>query len=156
VQARQDKDFMSLRSLLCAACCVVSTVLAAGCATLGPGSRTAEQIVLERAQARLDALLERDWARAYPYLTPSYRAIVPRQRYGNQFQGPIQWEEAKAKSAKCEEKRCVVEVEIGARLLLPGHTDRVTSSQFEEIWVLEEGQWFKFESTLPSGGAPAS
>lgn len=143
-------------TLLALVCSLLSAALVAGCATVGPGSRTAEEIVLERAQARLDALLERDWARAYPYLTPSYRAIVPRQRYGNQFQGPIQWEAAKAKSAKCEDRRCVVEVEIAARLLLPGHSDRVTTSQFEETWVLEEGQWFKFEATLPSGGSPAS
>jgi uncharacterized protein YceK len=134
---------------------ILAAALAAGCATVGAGLNPAEEIVLERAQARLDALLERDWARAYPYLTPSYRAIVPRQRYGDQFQGPIKWESAKAQSAKCEEKRCVVKIEIAARLLLQGHADRVTTSYSEEVWVLEDGQWFKFETTLPSGGAPS-
>lgn len=146
----------SCRLYLAVVCFSLAAALAAGCATVGAGSKTAEEIVLERAQARLDALLERDWARAYPFLTPSYRALVPRQRYGNQFQGPIQWEQAKAASAKCEEKRCVVKVEVSARVLLQGHTDRVTTSHFEEVWILEEGQWFKFETTLPGGGAPAS
>jgi uncharacterized protein YceK len=124
---------------------VLAALFAGGCASIGAGTRTAEEVVLERAQARLDALRERNWAVAYPFLTPAYRAIVPQQRYASQFQGPIQWEAAKAKGAKCEEKRCLVDVEISFRLLLPRHSDRVTSTNFEEIWVLEDGQWFKFE-----------
>lgn len=126
-------------------CLVFAAVIVAGCATTGVGSPPAEEVVLERAQARLNAMLARDWAAAYPFMTPGYRAIVPQRRFGNQFQGPVQWEEAKAKDAKCEEKRCVVNVEVSFRLVLPGHMDRITSTNFEEIWVLEDGQWFKFE-----------
>jgi len=133
------------RSVLSAGLWVVAALLAGGCASIGMGTRTAEEVVLERAQTRLDALRERNWAAAYPFLTPAYRAIVPQQRYANQFQGPLQWEAAKAKGAKCEEKRCLVDVEISFRLLLPGHSDRVSSTNFEEVWVLEDGQWFKFE-----------
>lgn len=101
---------------------------------------------MERAQARWNALIERDWNTAYPYTTPSYRAIVPLKRYGNQFAGPLQWESAKAHSAKCEETRCTVQVEIGFRMLLPGHTNRLSSTFVDEVWVLEEGQWYKFET----------
>jgi uncharacterized protein YceK len=137
---------MSLRgSVLSAGLWLLTALLAAGCASTGVGTSPAEEVVLVRAQARLDALRERNWAAAYPFLTPAYRAIVPQQRYANQFQGPIQWEAAKAKGAKCEEKRCLVDVEISFRLLLPGHSDRVSSTNFEEVWVLEDGVWYKFE-----------
>jgi len=120
-------------------------VLVAGCASTGFSSKPAEEIVLSRAQARWDALVARDWATAYKFMVPAYRAIVPQERYGNQFQGPVKWESAKASSAKCEEKRCSVQVEVAFRALLPRQARHVSSTYVEEIWVLEEGQWFKFE-----------
>lgn len=119
---------------------------AAGCASIGAGYHAAEEIVLERAQARWNALVERDWNAAYPYTTPAYRAIVPLKRYGNQFTGPLQWESAKVHSATCEEARCTVRVEISFRMLLPGHTDRLSSTFVDEVWVLEEGSWYKYEA----------
>lgn len=99
----------------------------------------------QRAQARWNALLAGDWAAAYQYMTPAYRAIVPQQRYSNQFGGPASWQGATAKEAKCEETRCVVGIDVQFRLMLPGHSDRPMATHFEEIWVLEEGQWYKFD-----------
>jgi hypothetical protein len=133
------------RSAVVALIASLVTALAAGCASIGDAFLPTEEVVLKRAQARWDALVERDWNTAYPYMTPGYRAVVPLKRYGNQFSGPAQWESAKAKSAKCEETRCVVNVEITYRLLLPGHMKRVDSTHVEEVWVREEGQWYKFE-----------
>jgi hypothetical protein len=123
---------------------ITAAVTMAGCASLG-SSRSATEVVLERAQSRWDALLKRDWASAYGYLSSGYRATVPLDRYGSQFGGPMQWEAAKAQGAECEESRCVVMVEITFKLLLPGHRDRTSSTFVEEVWLLEEGQWYKFE-----------
>jgi hypothetical protein len=124
----------------------IAAALAAGCASLGASSRPAEQIVLERAQARWNALVERDFAAAYAFLTSGYRAVVPLQTYRRQSTGPAQWEGAKAQSAKCEAARCIVSVEITFRLGLPGHADRVQTTYVDETWVLEDGQWFKYEA----------
>jgi len=120
--------------------------VAAGCASIGAGSRPADEVVLERAQARWNALVERDFATAYPYLTSGYRAVVPLQSYRRQSTGPAQWESAKAQSAKCEAARCIVSVAITFRLGLPGHGDRVQTAYVDETWVLEDGQWYKFEA----------
>lgn len=133
------------RRTLLAASTGLAAALISGCASTGGGA-AAEKVVLERAQARWDALVERDWNTAYSYLVPAYRAVVPLKRYGNQFSGPLQWESAKATSASCEDKRCAVKVEITYRTLLPGHMDRVSSTFLDEVWVLEAGQWYKFES----------
>jgi hypothetical protein len=134
------------RRILAAGLAAAVAILAAGCSTVGGGS-AAEKIVLERAQARWNAMVERDWNTAYPYLVPAYRAVVPLKRYGNQFTGPIQWETAKATEATCEERRCTVKVEIAFRMMLPGHMDRLSTTFVEEVWVLEQdGQWYKFES----------
>jgi hypothetical protein len=121
-------------------------VLAAGCASIGAGLRPAEEVVLERAQARWSALVERDWKTAYAFLTPAYREVVPLKRYSDQFGGPLRWESAKPAGAKCEEKRCTVSVEIVFRMMLPGHMDRVDKTHIDEVWVLEAGQWYKFEA----------
>lgn len=126
------------------ACAIFGGLLLAGCATLGP-AKSAEDIVLQRAQARWNAMVDRDFATAYKYLTPTYRATVPQRRYANKFQGPVSWESATAKSAKCEEKKCSVLIEISFRTVLPGHHDRQMSTHFDETWVLEEAEWFKFE-----------
>ena len=133
------------RPVLVALAGSLAAALVAGCASVGAVFLPAEDVVLKRAQARWDALVERDWNAAYAFMTPGYRAVVPLKRYGNQFTGPAQWESAKATSAKCEETRCVVSVEISFRLLLPGHMGRVDSTHVEEVWVREEGQWYKFE-----------
>ena len=123
---------------------IMATLLTAGCAT-STSSRPATEVVLERAQSRWAALLKRDWPGAYGYLTSGYRATVPLDRYGSQFSGPLQWEAVKVHGAECEESRCVVTVEISFKLLLTGHRDRVSSTFVEEVWLLEEGQWYKFE-----------
>lgn len=125
-----------------------------GCSTTASHSDSPEALVLERAQARWNALLAGDWAAAYRYMTPAYREIVPLSRYGNQFGGPAKWQAAAAKDAKCEERRCVVGMEVQFRLFLPGHSDRPMSTYVEEIWILEEGQWYKFDpptADLPRG-----
>lgn len=132
------------RSLLLVVISAISA-LATGCASTATTPENAEEIVLQRSQARWNALLARDFAAAYAFATPAYRAVVPLERYGNQFTGPVQWESAKAHSAKCEEARCVVHVEMAFRLMLPGHMQRKDSTFFDETWVLENGQWYKFE-----------
>ena len=129
-----------------AAAAGIFMAVAAGCASIGAGSRPAEQVVLERAQARWNALVDRDFGAAYAYLTSGYRAVVPLAAYRRQTTGPAQWEGAKAHSAKCEAARCIVAVEITFRIGLPGHADRVQSSFVDETWVLEDGQWFKYEA----------
>jgi hypothetical protein len=133
------------RALRTAVLALFVAALAAGCSSIGFGP-SAEDVVRERAQARWNALVERDWKTAYPFLTPGYRAIVPLKRYGNQFSGPLQWEGAKVHEVKCEETRCTVNMEITFRMMVPGHTDRVSSTFVDEVWVLEEGQWYKFEA----------
>jgi hypothetical protein len=120
-------------------------IAAAGCASGGSFGGSPEKIVTERAQARWNALIDQNWAAAYPYMTPAYRAIVPLKRYGDQFTGPARWEGAKVTGAKCEEKRCQVGVAVSIRLLMPAHSNRVDTTNIQETWVLEDGQWFKYE-----------
>lgn len=135
----------SRHSLLSAALSACAVIAAAGCASGGGFGTSPEQIVVERARARWDALVDQNWAAAYDYMTPAYRAIVPLKSFRSQFSGPARWEDVKVTGAKCEEKRCVVNVAVSVRLLLPAHLDRVDTTNIEETWVLEDGQWFKFE-----------
>jgi hypothetical protein len=118
--------------------------IAVACVSLA--GKPAEEVVLQRAQARWDALVENDWAAAYQFMTPGYRAVVPQRRYGNQFRGPVVWESAKAKSATCAEARCTVVIQVNFRAMVPPHANQVSTTHFEETWVFEDGQWFKYEA----------
>jgi hypothetical protein len=120
-------------------------VLVAGCTSLSGGAPPAEELVLARSQARWNALIKREWSVAYPFMTPAYRAMVSPDRFSSQFTTPVRWEDAKPKSAVCDEKRCTVTVEVFFRLLLPLHRNAVSSTFIEEAWVLEEGQWYYVE-----------
>ena len=57
---------------------VVLAVLTAACATLTPDSPTEEKVkvVTERAAARWKAIIDKDFATAYDYLSPASRATV--------------------------------------------------------------------------------
>jgi hypothetical protein len=136
--------FRALRTFF-ASLVLAAALILVGCASPGASPQTPVEITMERAQARWNALLKRDWPTAYGYLTSGYRATVSIDRYGGQFTGPLQWEGAKAQGAQCEPTRCVVTVELVFRLMLAGHRDRKSSTFIEEIWLLEDGQWYKFE-----------
>jgi hypothetical protein len=119
----------------------------AGCAVGGTtDGRPAEQIVLERAQARWNALLAGNWAAAYKFSTPGYRAVVSEQTYGNQFRGPLQWHSAKASKAECEERRCLVYVRVEFTLFAPGQMGKRGQTDLEETWVFEDNNWYRFET----------
>lgn len=126
---------------------LLAAALQAGCAASSVGAqRPAEEVVLERAQRRWDALLAGDWAAAYRFATPAYRAVVTEQAYGNQFRGPLQWKSAQAKSAKCEEKRCKVFVTVTFVMMAPGLMGQPGRTDVEETWILEDGTWFRHET----------
>jgi hypothetical protein len=125
----------------------LALVLAAGlfsaCAML-PGA-PAEEVVAQRAQARWDALLAGDWARAYRYMAPSYRALVEEKRYANQFGGGAAWVAAKVVRVQCSDDRCKVVMEVTYRPILGMRAGQTATSGFDETWIREDGQWWMFQ-----------
>ena len=92
----------------------------AGCAFQ---SKAPEQDVQERAQARWDALVKRDFERAWTYTDPAFRARVPQADYKARFGAGGAWKEAKVTSVTCEPERCLVRVRVTTQNLEVVRTD---------------------------------
>lgn len=67
----------------------------AGCAGLGAGKADdPSQVLTQRAQARWQALIEGDFAKAYGFETPAYRQATPLRLYTSRFGSQLRWDKA--------------------------------------------------------------
>ncbi|HKL51069.1 MAG TPA: hypothetical protein VJ908_07870, partial [Wenzhouxiangellaceae bacterium] len=108
--------------------------------------RSAEEVVTERAQARWDALVARNFDLAYTYHSPGFRAQTPASSYAAlMLTRPVRWDNAKVRSVECDEDTCNVEVSlaytaVGAPGVLAGMQNE---RPINEMWVkLEEDWWY--------------
>lgn len=126
---------------------VLATGLLAGCAsTLAPTvPATAEEIVSQRAQQRVDLVAEKKYDRAYEYLVPSYRALNSTEKYQNQFGNGAKWIAPKVAKVECTtEDRCVVTVKLKALVLARGFSEPIDST-LTETWLKEDGKWWFYQ-----------
>jgi len=119
---------------------VVLAVLAAACATLGPSSPNEEKVkvVSERAQARWKAIIGKDFAAAYEYLSPKSRATVTPAGF-KAIASRLAYKAAELKDVTCEAETCKVTflITYDAKLMKNVH------SPLEESWVIDGGQaWY--------------
>jgi len=116
---------------------VVLAVLTAACATLGPSSPNEEKVkvVSERAQARWKAIIGKDFASAYEYLSPKSRATVTPAGFGA-IAARLAYKSAELKDVTCEAVTCKVTflITYDAKLMKDVH------SLLEESWVIDGGQ----------------
>ncbi len=90
-------------------------------------------------------MIEGNFERAYGLMSPGYRAVVPLQRFASQFGSGVRWQRAQVVSVRCETERCDVVVKIDAQAPMRGHGMMTFSTGYDEIWVREDGQWWKYE-----------
>ena len=119
---------------------VVLAVLTAACATLRPDSPNEEKVkvVTQRAEARWNAVIGKNFDAAYEYLSPSSRAALPLATF-RAMASRIAYREIKVIAVSCEEQIC------RAKLMLTydavGH--KGVSTPFDEDWIIEKGQaWY--------------
>ena len=128
----------------------------AGCALQG---KAPEQNVQERAQARWDALVKRDFDRAWTYTDPAFRARVPQADYKARFGAGGAWKEAKVTNVTCEPERCLARVRVTTQNLVPNFAQAIPllASEFEEAWVRQDGNWWYSQVVVraATGAVPA-
>jgi hypothetical protein len=118
--------------------CVV--LLVAACSPQGP-----QQTLEERAQARWDLLLERDFEGAWAYMTPGFRETTPAFDYAvDAARRPVRWLSAAVSGKECEEDVCKISVLVEYRA--PGAPSGMSEIQLsrtiEETWIRLDGQWW--------------
>ncbi len=131
----------------------VLAVMTAACATLGPDSPTEEKVkvVTVRATARWNAIIGKDFAAAYEYMSPATRATVTAAGFKT-VASRIAYREAKVTGATCEGTTCRVKLMLTYDAPTPMPTPlqgkntimmRGIHTPLEENWVLDQGQlWY--------------
>ena len=111
------------------------------CAT-APTSQSPEDLVKTRATERAAAFVKGDLERSYALVTPSYRKLRSLDQYKRSFGAGGSWEKAEVKTVACEPQRCKVGVSVSVKPLIGSRFGDTITVQFEEIWLLEDGNWW--------------
>ena len=113
--------------------------LLTACATVNQSNRTDEDVVAEKSQKRLNALLEGDIEAALTYATPVYRDLVTLDRYIPRVIGSSRWEKAEVGDVVCEEDVCNVK----ALVTYSAPRFKMTNTTvIPEKWIRIEGEWW--------------
>ena len=115
-----------------------------GCSVLP--TKSPEEIVIERAQQRIDLLMAGDYQASYEFTTPGYRSTESAGRYGTRWSGVGMWISADVTKVECVAAeavdRCKAVVEVVYRAV--GY-DPLTTILTED-WLLIGGQWYLYQN----------
>jgi hypothetical protein len=127
----------------------VSGLLLSACTPSEPPAeamQTDGDVVMERAQARWDALIAGDHETGYGYYTPGFREQMPLVDFTIDLRSrPIQWVAAQVVSADCDGDRCTVETEVEYRVpSAPAQMSGMGNRRpIEETWIrIDDAWWF--------------
>ncbi len=105
------------------------------------GAATPQEEVGKRALERWQALIQRDFEKAYGFLSPAYRSAVSLESYKSRISERIRWTEATLKGVSCEEARCEVTLEVGYRYVSKPF-DYEGRKTVKERWIHSQGGWW--------------
>ena len=115
-----------------------------GCSVIQP--KTDEQRVIALAEKRQAAFLEKDFNKAYKYMSPGYRQVNTVEQFNSNYAGVYSWVSSKVLNASCEEDVCKVNVEIFYDSGLMQNTARKPSSEKFLIPRVNRETWFKLDN----------
>jgi hypothetical protein len=116
----------------------------AGCATSSP-TAARDALIQQRAQARWDAILARDYATAYSYMSPGYRSATSITDFEIGIRSRrVQYLSAEYNSHDCQEAVCTVKMMVGYKVVRPvaGLPEWKSGSLLEERWINSDGGWW--------------
>jgi outer membrane murein-binding lipoprotein Lpp len=125
---------------------VLAAVLVGGCASttggagLGPDTPAdvKKDAVTTRAKARWDALINRDVAGAYAFMSPASRATMPLDLYKAKHKVGL-YRSVKVDGVNCETDKCTVNLSV----TYDYKRFKGMTTPLVEKWIIAEGQaWF--------------
>ena len=124
---------------------VLACAVLAACASVG-SSQPPQELIKQRATARWQALVAGEFSRAYTYNTPGFRAVLTADGFRNRINsGAVIWVGAEAEKVDCPEPtKCKVLVRLDYKAVMSPLQGKL-STYLDEIWLLEEGQWWFFQ-----------
>ena len=119
-------------------CCALAVT---GCATMSGPERTVEVRATEYWQARLEGRPDL----AYELTTPSHRQLRTLPQYRSKFPG-LGAKSAEVADVTCEAERCVARIKLKVQPGLAMVKLDAVDMYLDDVWVLEQGQWWHFEA----------
>ncbi len=101
-----------------------------------------EKEVRGLSEARWAAVMSGDHRKVYDMLSPSYRSLVPWDKYAWQFASGIKG--AAPTKARCDDDRCTVSVRL-EYVSLAKRSLEPSEMYYEEIWLREDGHWWLYQ-----------
>ena len=135
-------DPMNMKTPIVTVLVLMAVVLLSACATT-PASR--EEVIKERAQARWDALLARDYAAAYAFYSPGYRSTASVVDFEIKIRMQrIRWTSAEYLEQQCDENTCTVAFQVGYRVgaPVPGVSVWNGYQVIKDQWIKTSGEWW--------------
>jgi hypothetical protein len=120
---------------------LMTAFLLSGCGILGQ-KKTDEQVVAERGQAWLDALVKKDFKKAWGYTTPGFRSSNDVDVIRRKFGGALSWTAGRFGAVVCvEELRCEAKYEIDYSM--PQYSLNSTRV-LDSVWIKVDGKWWVY------------
>ncbi|WP_456416832.1 hypothetical protein [Thiolapillus sp.] len=104
-----------------------------------------EEVVKQRAQEHMDALIAMDWKKAYEFLSPARRSLKPFEVYANRMKGgAIIRKTATVEKVECEEALCKADILLGYLYVgdIAQMRGQEMTSRFQEKWIFSDGNWW--------------
>lgn len=124
-------------------CKITATVLSI--ALVGCGAllhRTPEDAVKHRANQRWQAMLVKDFKKAYGYFSPFKRGITSEAAYLREIGDGNAWLAAEVISVTCEPQTCKSRVRLEVASPMPSKFGDKITTHIDEDWVLVDGEWW--------------
>lgn len=137
----RDSAFALLRL---AAIAIACAAFATACATTGAGGGSGGAVV-DRAQARWDALVSGDFSTAYNYYSPGFRSSRTPADYELSMRlRKVQFRGAEYLDRECQEDSCTLKFSVQYHIAspVPGLDQWESKTTLDERWIRTEGQWW--------------
>ena len=120
-------------------------LFAAGCASLGASKP--EDAVKQRAEAYWKARAAGQVDKAYELTSPSYRKVHTFDQFKMQFGNGASIKGVSVIKVDCEAEKCTVRTKVEAAPALMGVSVGTIATHLDEIWLLEDGQWWRYQDS---------
>lgn len=126
---------------------VAVAAVVAGCATLGGLSKDSpaaekQSVVAERAKARWQALIKRDYQEAYGYFSPASKETTSLSAYQAKI-AAINYRSVSVDKVECVAEVCTVKLTLTYDY--PPAKAKGVVTPLDENWIIDKGQaWFVY------------
>ena len=108
-----------------------------------------ERSLKERVQARWDAVVGRDFAKAYAFETPEFRKQHTSADYASRFGRMVNWHVAQIGDVRYTDCRnAIVRVMVDASFPL-GAGEARTKVSIDDHWVFDGREWWRLDTDSP-------